>query len=65
MKENIFLRDKNRRFKKMYDYNFFKWYCIHNIFFKSLVFAGRKLWAFQFLQFIKIELKKQEGCDSF
>lgn len=47
------------------NYNFFEYFFFryHRIFFGSLIFKGRKLWAFNFLNKIKYELKQKEKIE--
>lgn len=65
MKQNIFIFDKNRIYSKRYEYNSYVWYRLHNLFFGSLIFKGKKLWAFNTLLNLKFELKKREIVDPF
>jgi ribosomal protein S7 len=37
----------------------------HHLFFRSLIFRGRKIWAFNFFVNLKFELKKRERIDPF
>jgi hypothetical protein len=47
------------------NYNFFEYFFFryHRIFFGSLIIKGRKLWAFNFLNKIKYELKQKEKIE--
>lgn len=65
MKKNIFIFDKNRLYSKKYDYNSYIWYRSHKLFFGSLIFKGKKIWAFNFFLNLKAELKKREQIDPF
>lgn len=44
-----------------FDYYFFRY---HRLFFGSLIFKGRKLWAFKFFNDLKYELKRKEKMES-
>jgi len=57
--------NKNEKFLKKYEYYSYLWYRYHRLFFKSLIFKGRKLWAFNFFINLKYELKLQEKIDPF
>lgn len=37
----------------------------HNLFYRSLIFKGKKLWAFNFLCNLKYELKIKENIEPF
>ena len=53
-----------RLFNPIYLDNFiYIWYKYHYHFFRSLIFRGRKLWAFNFLVTLKFWLKYFEGID--
>lgn len=47
------------------NYNFFVYFFFryHRIFFGSLIFNGKKLWAFNFFNKIKTSLKKKEKIE--
>lgn len=59
---------KNRRFK--YNHSFWYdrkhqwWFNFHNLFFQSLIFRGRKIFAFNFLVKVKEHLKEMEQFDA-
>jgi hypothetical protein len=49
--------------KKTYNFFVYFFYRYHRIFFGSLIFKGRKLWAFNFLNQLKTQLKKKEKLE--
>jgi len=51
---------KRKRYCNFFVYYFFRY---HRIFFGSLIFRGRKLWAFNFFNKLKIELKNREKIE--
>jgi len=65
MKGNIFIFDKMATYSIKYDYAMYLWYRSSRLFFQSLIFKGRKLWAFQFFLNLKYELKKRELIEPF
>jgi len=65
MSRNIFDFDKRMKVNLKYNYYFSRWYRIHRIYFLSLVYQGRKLYAFNFLQQLKFELKLREDIDPY
>lgn len=56
---------RNISYGRKYDYYSFFGYRYHHLFFHSLIFRGRKLWAFNFFVQLKYELKKRENVDPF
>jgi ribosomal protein S7 len=62
---NFFIFSKNQKYNVKFDYYSYFWYRYHRIFFRSLIFRGRKLWAFRFFINLKYELKKRELIDPF
>lgn len=65
LKRNIFLNSKKLAYCRRFDYYPYLWYRYHKLFFGSLIFRGRKLWAFKFFLNLKYELKIREGIDAF
>ena len=61
----VFKLTKDHSYVANFDYFSYLSYRYTNLFFKSLIFRGRKLWAFEFFQDIKYNLKKKEGVDPF
>lgn len=57
--------NKNQKYLKQYDLYSYLWFRYHRLFFKSLIFRGRKLWAFKFFISLKYELKNRENIDPF
>jgi ribosomal protein S7 len=59
-------RDKLRSFIHKFENNF-SYLCFkyHFQFFQSLIFRGRKLWAFKFFTIVKNSLKRFENIDPF
>ena len=53
------------KLNKQFDFYSYLAYRYHKLFFKSLIFRGRKLWAFKFFVQLKLELKKREIMDPF
>jgi len=54
-----------KKLSRKSNYNFFVYFFFryHRIFFGSLIFRGRKLWAFNFFNKIKEQLKKKEKIE--
>jgi ribosomal protein S7 len=50
---------------KYIDNILYLWYKYHSHFFRSLIFEGRKLWAFNFFSKIKYNLKKNNDLEPF
>lgn len=65
IKRCIFINSKNQKYSRRFDYHAYLWFRYHKLFFGSLIFRGRKLWAFNFFLRLKYELKIREGIDSF
>jgi len=59
----VYINYKN--LKRKINYNFFVYFFFryHRIFFGSLIFCGKKLWAFNFFNKIKYELKQKEHIE--
>lgn len=57
--------NKNLKYSNKFDYCSYMAYRYHYLFFHSLIFRGRKLWAFNFFIALKFELKKREMVDPF
>lgn len=64
-KQSIFLNSKTQKYIRRFDYHAYLWYKYHKLFFGSIIFRGRKLWAFNFCLRLKYELKLREGVDPF
>jgi hypothetical protein len=65
-KQNIFkYHYRQLKYLPVYDYYPYIWYRGHRLLFQSLIFKGRKLWAFNFLGDLKYELKIRESIDPF
>jgi len=65
-KQNIFKYNyRQLKYLPIYDYYPYMWYRGHRLLFQSLIFKGRKLWAFNFLGELKYELKVRESIDPF
>lgn len=62
---NIFVFRKNDKYTVRFDYYSYIWYRYHRLFFRSLIFRGRKLWAFNFFVDLKFQLKCRELVDPF
>lgn len=62
---NIFNLKKNDKYTVKYDYYSYIWFRYHRLFFGSMIFRGRKLWAFNFFNKLKHELKRREKVDPF
>lgn len=60
---------KNKNYIKKYSYKHeyfpFMWYQYHHLFFRSLIFRGRKVWAFNLMCNLKYELKIRECIEPF
>lgn len=52
-------------YSKQFDYISYMHFRYHTLFFKSLVFRGRKLWAFNFFIGLKYQLKLREKVNPF
>jgi len=52
--------NKNYRYLPEFNYFEFFYFTYHRLFFGSLIYRGRKLWAFKFFQALKFELKQRE-----
>jgi len=63
--KSLFFEKKKLNYTTRFDFYPFLYFSYHRLFFGSLVHRGRKLWAFNFLQRLKYELKKQEDCEAF
>lgn len=63
--KSLYIFNKNQRYSKKYDYYSYYSYRYHRLFFRSLIFRGRKLWAFNFLVNLKLELKLKEKVEPF
>jgi len=59
-----FVSYKTSRIKTYYNFFFYYLYRYHRIFFGSLIWRGRKLWAFNFFVKIKYNLKLKERLES-
>lgn len=59
----MFKHYKKDTYKLNYDHYSYYAYRYHRIFFGSLIFRGRKIWAFNFFLNLKYELKKREQLD--
>lgn len=59
------LIQKNTKYNLKYNYFSYMSQRYFSLFFHSLIFRGRKLWAFNFLIKLKFELKKKEMVDPF
>jgi ribosomal protein S7 len=64
-KSNIFISSKEAKYIRRFDYYPYLWYRYHKLFLGSLIFRGRKLWAFNFFCNLKFEFKKREAVDPF
>lgn len=62
---SIFNLKKNDTYTIRYDYYSYVWFRYHRLFFGSLVVRGRKIWAFNFFNKLKYELKRRENVDPF
>lgn len=57
---------KYKNFKNILEKDFFYYWFVYNRhFFNSLIWRGRKIWAFNFFINIKFFLKKKEEMDPF
>lgn len=57
--------NKKITYSKRYEFHPYVWYRNHRLFFHSLIFRGRKLWAFNFFVQLKYELKVRENVDPY
>jgi len=62
---NIFSFNKYHKFINRYEYYPYLFFRYHNLFFHSLIFRGRKMWAFKCLNNLKYELKIRKKCDPY
>lgn len=58
-----YMHYKNLTRKKTYNFFVYFFFRYHRIFFGSLIFQGRKLWAFNFLNNLKFQLKLKEKLE--
>jgi len=65
VKQSIFIYDKNSKYLRRFDYYSYLYFRYQKLFFGSLIFRGRKLWAFKFFLDLKFELKQCEGVEPF
>lgn len=56
---------RTMEYGRRYDYYSYFGYRYHHLFSHSLIFRGRKLWAFNFFVRLKYELKKREKVDPY
>lgn len=63
--KSLFVFNKNQKYSRRFDYFDYFAYRYHRLFFRSLIFRGRKLWAFNFLLNLKYELKIREKIEPF
>lgn len=60
---SLFVFHKNKKYSTRFDFYSYVTYRYQRIFWRSLIFRGRKLWAFKFFVNLKYELKIRENLD--
>lgn len=59
----LFIHYKTLSRKRIFNFFVYYFFRYHRIFFGSLIFCGNKLWAFNFFNKLKYELKKKEKIE--
>lgn len=59
----LFIHYKTLQRKRYCDFFMYYFFRYHRIFFGSLIFKGRKLWAFNFFNKLKVSLKLREKIE--
>lgn len=60
---NMFVFHKNKKYSPQYNFFSYTSFRFQKIFVGSLIFRGRKQWAFNFFLNLKYELKKREKVE--